>query len=706
VTATGTGPGRPRVEAPLKLTGAARYAADHRPDGVLQAILVGAPVAAGRLRGVDAAAARVLPGVTAVLTAADLPDFPELPAPSAVRVMPFSDDRIRYEGQPVAIVLAESVEAAEAGRAAVVVDCEREAPVLIGQGRREPAMGDDEVVFTKGDVDAARDRAAIRIEQVYLQPPRHHHAMETSGTVARWDGSRLTLWDAVQASSTVIPVVSAAFGLDAKDVHVVARHTGGGFGGKGFIWPHEILAAAAARVTGRPVTLHLRRSDQFSNVGYQPWMEQTIRLAADADGVLLGLEHEVVNNAALADTHVEPSTEASKSLYAVPALRLRQLIERVSLNVPTPMRAPVEGPGLWALESAMNELAEAAGRDPLDVRLANFAEVSPADGRPWSSNGLREAYAEGARRYGWRSRHERPRRDGPWAIGHGMATCSMGSFRFPGAGRVRLHRDGAVVEANVHDIGTGVQTVLGQIAAEELGISPDQVEVRWGDTHLPATGPTYGSSTTMGTGSAVAAAARDVTKQLAELGQGGGDPLAALDIAGLDELVGEGRFELPGGSGFSQDGEGTPYAMRTWGVIFVEVGVDPDFGLLRLRRAVGVYSAGRIVNPVTARAQMTGGIIWGWGKATMEESDQEPVHGRWLAKNLSNVAVPVNADIPADIDVSFVDEYDEAASLIGAKGIGELGATGVDAAVAAAVYDAVGVRVRDLPILPWKVLAS
>ena len=340
----------------------------------------------------------------------------------------------------------------------------------------------------------------------------------------------------MQASSTVIPVVSAALGVDAADVRVVARHTGGGFGAKGYIWPHEILAAAAARVAGRPVNLHLRRPDQFSNVGYQPWMEQTIRLAATAEGVLLGLEHVVVNNTALADTHVEPATEASKSLYAVPALRLRQLVERVSLNVPTPMRAPVEGPGLWALESAMNELADAAGLDPLDVRLANFAEVSPADGRPWSANGLRQAYQEGARRYGWRTRHQRPRRDGPWVIGHGMATCTMGSFRFPGASRVRLRRDGAVVEANVHDIGTGVQTVLTQ--------------------------------------------------------------------------------------------------------------------------------------------------------------------------NLSNVAVPVNADIPADIDVSFTDEYDEAASLIGARGIGELGATGVDAAVAAAVHDAVGVRVRDLPILPWKVLAG
>ncbi len=695
----------PRVEAPLKVTGAARYAADHTPAGTLHAVLVGAPVAAGRLTGIDAAAARALPGVTAVLTATDLPGFGELAPPAAVLTMPFSDDEIRYEGQPVAIVLGESIEAAEAGRAAVVVHCQASKPVILGSGLRTPSSGDEEIVFEKGQLDSAIAGAAVRVEQTYLQAARHHHAMETSGTVAQWDGDQLVLWDAVQASSTVVPVIATAMNLDADNLRVMARHTGGGFGSKGFIWPHEILAAAAARIAGRPVKLHLRRADQFVDVGYQPWMEQTIRLGATADGTLVALEHRVVNNAAIADTHVEPATEASKSMYAVPAMRLGQLIERVNLNVPTPMRAPVEGPGLWALESAMNELSDTIGIDPLDLRLANYAEVSPADGRPWSSNGLRQAYEQGARRYGWRTRHDRPREDGPWIIGHGMATCSMGSFRFPGAARVRLRSDGsAVVESNVHDIGTGAQTVLSQIAAEELGLPLERVEMRWGDTGLPATGPTYGSSTTMGTGSAVAAAARDVAKQLAELGLDA-DPRGAMQRSGIDELVGNGTFALPGGAQMNADGEGTPYAMRTWGAIFVEVGVDPDFGLLRLRRAVGVYSAGRIINPRTARSQMIGGIIWGWGKATMEESDQEPVHGRWLAKNLSNVAIPVNADIPPDLDVSFVDEYDEAASLIGARGIGELGATGVDAAVAAAVHDAVGVRVRDLPILPWKVLA-
>ncbi|MEQ3549170.1 xanthine dehydrogenase family protein molybdopterin-binding subunit [Pseudonocardia nematodicida] len=688
-----------RVEAPLKLTGAARYAADHAPEGVLHAVLVGAPVAAGRLTGVDTADGRATPGVTAVLTAADLPSFGTLTAPAAVLTMPFSDDVIRYEGQPVAIVLAESVAAAEAGRAAVVVHCDAAEPAVLGAGAREPAPGVEE--FVLGDVDRALAEADLRLDLTYVQPPRHHHAMETSGTVARWDGDRLTVWDSVQAGGTVVGVLAGAFGIDEQDVRVICPHTGGGFGSKGFIWPHEILAAAAARIAGRPVSLHLRRSDQFTAVGYQPWISQTIRLAASADGTLQGIEHTVVNNTALADDFVEPAAIASTAMYAVPAIRTRQFVERVSLNLPTPMRAPVEGPGMWALESAMNELADAVGVDPLDLRLANHADVCPSDGRPWSGKGLREAYEEGARRYGWRDRHSRPGTDGPWRIGHGMATCSMGSFRFPGHARVRLRADGSVaVEAGVHDIGSGVQTALTQIVADELGVDPAVVDVYWGDTDLPRTGPTYGSSTTVGTGSAVAAAARDVGKQLAALGVDV-DPAEALARAGVDALVGEGDFTVR--NGFDMDGASTPWAMRTWGAIFVEVGVDPDFGLLRLRRAVGVYSAGRIVNPTTARAQMTGGIIFGWGKATMEESDQEPVHGRWLAKNLSNVAVPVNADIPADLDVSFVDEYDEHAGLIGAKGIGELGATGVDAAVAAAVHDAVGVRVRDLPILPWKV---
>jgi xanthine dehydrogenase YagR molybdenum-binding subunit len=353
----------------------------------------------------------------------------------------------------------------------------------------------------------------------------------------------------------------------------------------------------------------------------------------------------------------------------------------------------------------MDELAHVLGMDPLDLRLRNVADADPASGKPWSSSKLREAYTEGARLFGWRGR-PRGARDGHWRIGHGMASCTMGTFRFPAKARVRLLRDGsAIVETSTHDIGTGTYTIMPQIAADTLGLDPACVRLEAGDTRLPAGGPTYGSSSTMGTGSAVLAAARQVREKLARLTNlpPGAE---AMRQAGVEEVVGDGAFELPGGVPFEEGGAGTPYAIRTFGAIFVEVGVDAELGLLRLRRAVGSYSAGRIINPRTARSQMTGGIIWGWGMAAMEASQHEPTLGRWLSKNLAGVAIPVNADIPSDIVIHFVDEVDEHASPLGAKGIGELGATGVAAAVANAVFDATGRRVRSLPILPERLVAT
>jgi xanthine dehydrogenase YagR molybdenum-binding subunit len=695
-----------RIEGVAKVTGRAKYAADHAPPRTLHAVLVGAPVASGRLLEVDASAALKVRGVTHVLTAKDMPRFGAVAPPAAVLSLPLQGEQIHHEGEPIAIVLGESPAAAEAGRAAVVAHCQRAEPVVLGAGNREAPpsprlLGDD---LDLGDVAHGLSVAQVRVEQTYVQAARHHNPMETSGTVASFENGKLTLWDSVQASGNVLPVVAAALDMKPEDIRVIAPHTGGGFGVKGYVWPHQILAAAAARVVGRPVKLHLRRHEQFVCVGYQPWMSQSIKIGATAQGALTAIEHEIVNSCAIADTHLEPSSEASKTMYAAPAIRTRQWLERININLPTAMRAPVEGPGMWALESAMNELALELDMDPLDLRLTSYAERDPHTGKPWSSKKLREAYEEGARLYGWRTRRERPRQDGPWRVGHGTATCSMGSFRFPGGARVRLRADGtARIEANTHDIGTGTQTVFCQIAADELGLPLESVSIDWGDTNLRASGPVYGSSATGGTGSAIALACRDIKAQLSALGSGN-DPAAILRQASREEVVADGAYALPNGAPFSADGEGTRYAMRTWGAIFVEVGVDPELGLLRLRRAVGAYSAGRIINPKTARSQMTGGIIWGWGKATMEESVQDPASGCWLAKNLSNVAVPVNADIPTDITIHFVDEYDEHASAIGSRGIGELGATGVDAAIAAAVHDAVGVRVRDLPILPWKIL--
>jgi xanthine dehydrogenase YagR molybdenum-binding subunit len=698
-----------RIEGREKVTGRARYSGDAIVNGMLHAVIVGAPIASGRVVAIDSKAALAHPGVVRVLTRTDMPRFGKVEPPAAVVNLPLQTDEILHEGEPVAIVLGETIEAAETGAALVRIDAQASPPLIAGTGKGKTAappegmpMGTD---FSKGDLAAGLRSAAHRVRHHYEQPARHHNPMEPSSTLAEWQGDTVTMYDSVQAGYNVPPVVAAALRIPAENVRVIAPHTGGGFGCKGYVWPHQILAAAAARVAARPVRLTLSRSHMYANVGYQPWMNQEVELSASAEGKLTALRHEIVNSTALLDTHFEPSSETSKCLYACPAIVTKQTLEHVNVNLPTAMRAPVEGPGTWALESAMDELAIALRIDPLDLRLRNYAEVDPHTGKPWSSKKLREAYESAARRYGWRERHTRPKRDGEWVIGHGMATATMGNFRHAGGARVRLKDDGtAVIEAGTHDIGTGTQTVYTQIAADTLGIPTERVTILWGDTRLPRASPVYGSSATMTTGSAVMMAAREARAKLEKLAPGVKDHGAAMRKVGVSDIVGEAFFSLPKGLPFNADGADTPYAMRTWGAVFVEIGVDTDFGILRLRRVVGSYSAGRIINPKTARSQLTGGIIWEWGKATMEESVQEPTHGRWFAKNLSNVAIPVNADIPSNIDVDFVDEYDQHASALGARGIGELAATGVAAAVANAVYDAVGIRIRSLPILPWKIL--
>ncbi|MBU6507676.1 MAG: xanthine dehydrogenase family protein molybdopterin-binding subunit [Alphaproteobacteria bacterium] len=697
----------PRAEAPLKVTGRARYAADHFAENMLYAAYVHAPVAAGRVTQIDATAALAAPGVARVLTPADMPRFGRQGPPSALTELPMQDDTIRFEGQPVAVVLAETLEQAlhAATLVRVRVDAPRftsvpEAPVVALEPDTDYGLGHG--LFRKGDVEPALARAKHIVRAAYSQPSRHHNAIEPSATLAAWSGGRIELHDATQHARNIEGVLTTIFALPPHGVRVLAPHTGGGFGSKGYVWPHEIIAAAAAKVVGRPVKLVMTRADMYANVGYQPATRQQLVLAADADGHLLAVTHDSTNVTAIDDDYVEFATASTRSGYAVPAMRLSQNVQRANINVPTPMRAPHEGPGSWALESAMDELAHAVGLDPLDLRLRNFAATDPGTGKPWSSNKLKEAYETGAQLFGWRGRPRQPVRDGDWLVGTGMAGCGMATFRFPAQARVRLRADGtAIVETSTHDIGTGTYTIFPQIAADVLGIDAAAVTLKAGDTDLPPAGPVYGSSSTMGTGSAVKDAAERVKAELARLtNRPPGTSIAdAMRRAGRDEIVADGAFTLPGNAFFDDSGQATPYAIRTFGAVFVEVAVDPELGLLRLRRVVGSYSAGRIINPRTARSQMTGGIIWGWGMAAMEASLHEPRLGRWLSKNLSGVAIPVNADIP-DITIHFVDEFDPHASPLGAKGIGELGATGVAAAVANAVFHATGKRIRDLPILP------
>lgn len=706
----GLGVPLPRQDGPAKVTGAARYAADHLAAGMLYGVLVGAPVPAGRLRAIDVHEARDVPGVMHVLTHVEMPklDAPPVPPAASVRI-PMQDDEIEYEGEPIAIVLAETLEAAEHAASLVEADVERAAFTAHPHGDRASAERPRESGYLSGppdaehgDVERAVAGAAVRHEATYVQPSRHHNPMEPSATLAQWQDGVLTMVDATQWAYGVRMVMCALFGIAPEQARVRAPHTGGAFGCKGLVWPHQIIAAAAARIAGRPVRIALSRAQMYSTVAYQPQMVQTVLLAASNDGRLVAIDHESINVTSASDDFVEYATLASQTTYAAPAIRVRQRVQRANVNLGTAMRAPVEGCGLWALGSAINELAAQLKMDPIELRLANHADVHPFTGQPWSSKKLRECYEQGARSFGWRHGASEPQRDGPWLVGQGMADCAMGTFRFPSNAHLRLHADGrAVILAGTQDIGQGIVTVLTQIACGVLGLEPGLVRCEIGDTELPEAGPTFGSSSTMGVGSAVMAAAQDVLARLRErsghkLGEapGAGALAAAMSAAGVEELVGIGSFT-------PQDG---PYALQTFGAIFVEVGFDPELGIIRLRRAVGRYSVGRIVNPRTARAQMLGGIVWGWGKATMEASRQDEGLGRWLSKNLAGVALPVNADIPSDIDVAFIDEVDEHASPIGGKGLGELGATGVDAAVADAVFHATGRRIRELPITPDKLM--
>jgi xanthine dehydrogenase YagR molybdenum-binding subunit len=722
----------PRRDGPVKVTGQARYAGDHTAPNLLHAVLVTSTIPAGRIDSLDIEAALRERGVVRVLGHRDMPvlgqpgqgsDGEDLLAgpPSGQSFMPMQSDEIRHEGQPVAIVLGETLEAAEAGARRVEVRYVRSAARLpvaatwdalsaVAVVPRQSGYVFAETEFAKRSPGAPA--APVEVEATYVQAMRHHNPIEPSAVFAVWKGDSLTVQDATQHVAGVHQVLAARLKLPLDKIRVIARHTGGGFGMKGWTWPHEVLAAVAARIVGRPVRLVLRRADLYSCLGYQPRIAQHVVLAADHAGRLARIDHHVINLTSVSDDYIEYATEASKGLYATPVMTLSQRVERANVAMPTAMRAPVEGPGTWALESAMDELAHTLGIDPVDLRLASYAERDPATDQPWSSKKLREAYEEGARLFGWRGRPREPARDGAWLIGHGMASCTMGTFRNPSQARVRLMSDAtAVVEAGTQDIGTGTLTILPQIAADALGLAIDRVTLVMGDTHLPPAGPTYGSSATMSAGASVLRAAQDVRGKLARMADlppdavamvngricrnGGTDGQAISDVmhrAGTSEITGSGRFDP------AEYGKG--YTMRTFGAIFVEVGVDPELGLLRLRRAVGSYSAGKIVNPRTARSQMIGGICWGWGMAAMEQSQHDPQLGRFVSKDLAGVAIPVNADIPGDITIHFVDEIDEHASPIGGRGIGELGATGVAAAVANAVFHATGKRIRELPITP------
>jgi xanthine dehydrogenase YagR molybdenum-binding subunit len=726
-----------RIDGRRKVTGGARYTADVPAPAAAHATIVHSRIANGRTVSIDTTAAARAPGALAVLTHRNMPRMKALPwshlRPQGQTYLPLQDDRIHYAGQPVAVVIAETLDQAAYAGTLIGIEYEAERPVVFG-----PQMAGEAVVPPQrmwplassiGDAGQAIADSAIKIEGTYTLPDRHHNPMEPHVTLAAWDDDgTLTLYDSTQMVNGTRKLVSLVLDLPEEKINVVCEFLGGGYGGKSWSWPHTLLAAVAAKVVGRPVRLQLTRTQMYSMVGHQAATVQTIALGAGRDGKLAGIRHDSVNPTSPFDDYVEYAALASRHLWGADGgIATSHRVVHVNRNSPVVLRAPMEAQGHFALESAMDELAYATGVDPVELRLRNDTATDPYSGRPFSTRALRACLTEGAARFGWEKRTPQPRsmRDGRYLIGQGMAAAIFTHWRWPGKARVTLNREGsALVEAAAHDIGTGTYTVMAQVAAEALGLTLDKVTVRLGDTRLPESHPAIGSATTANATAAVMLAAQAARDKAIALALEGRDAPFAGAAAGAVTIA-DGRLSLArtnlnityaellarnGLASLAGDGDydpveevNGPKAVFSFSAVFAEVRVDPDLGLVRVSRIVGAYDAGRIINPKTARSQAIGGIIWGVGQALLEQSETDPTLGQFINRNYSGYLVPTNADIPK-LDVLFVGGFDEEASPLGTKGLGELTAVSVAPAIANAVYHATGKRVRDLPITIEKLL--
>jgi xanthine dehydrogenase YagR molybdenum-binding subunit len=724
-----------RRDGMLKVTGAARYAADHHPPGMLHAALAVSSIARGRVAFLDVAAAKAHPGVVEVITPANRPplaqDPDEKPDPITFRLDLLQSDRVRYAGQPIAVVIAETLETATEGvsllapryqiePARVGLDAtESFLPAVVGPGF--PAQAH------RGDVEAELATARKTITETYETPAQYHNPMEPHAIVAAWEGDTLSIDTPSQGLAMAKLRLAGLFGLAPDKIHIRSPFLGGGFGCKGLMSGPQVLGAIAARVVGRPVKLVLRREQMFGPVGHRGPTRQTLRLGTDGDGVLVALDHHTKTVSSTFDDFFEPASDISHTLYASTAIATSYEAVRADVGTPLFMRAPGEASGSIALESAIDEMAQVWGMDPLAFRLKNYAEVEPISGKPFSSKALRECYRQGAERFGWERRPLAPRqmrdRDG-LLVGWGMGTATFPAFMFAAQAKAVLRRDGSgVMETGAHDMGQGAWTALAQIAADGLGLDIDQLEFRSGNSDLPDAGIAGGSSHTATAGMAIHDAGANVITRLADLatndqrsslyGAGNAGVIARggrlfrrddtsrsesyadiLGRAGLDQIEGRGTS---GAANPMEAHAQSDYAMHAHGAVFAEVKVDPDLGQTRVTRLVGAFAAGRIINPRMVRSQFYGGMIWGVSFALHEQAIMDRHCGRAMNANLAEYRIPVNADVPS-VEAILVDEHDPHVNALGIKGVGEMGITGTAGAVANAVWHATGIRVRKFPI--------
>jgi len=733
--ATGViGRGIDRIDGPAKVTGTARYAADAPVVDPLYAVIVQATIPSGRITSIDETAARALPDVVEIVSHRNAPHVVARPfaftLPFAEELAPLQSDQVHYDGQHVAVVVARTFEAAREGAALLRVAYEP-GPVhltvddAVAVETPAESFGDD-AQPRRGDPEDAYRRSAVKIDAIYETPVEHNNPMEPSATVGEWRDGEIVVHDATQWVRGTRACLAAAFGIDEERVQVIAPFIGGGFGCKGFFWAHPVIAVMASKLTGRPVKLVLTREQMFTSCGYRSLTRQRLQVGASREGKLQAVIHDVLAVSSRVGMFLEFAGVVTPMLFDVPNIAVTHRIARLDVPTPNAMRAPGEAPGSFALGCALDELAVACGLDPLDVLRRNHVEIDPSNGLPFSSKHLLECYERGAAAFGWSGRG-RPRtmRDGNDLIGWGVATATYPAMRAPSEARVTIGADGTIdVASATHDLGTGQYTILAQIAAEVLGVEPDAVRVRIGDSSLPNAPVAGGSMSAASVGPAVldgatkalralksrAAASADsplhgLAEEAIEARDGMlraiSDSTRAMSFAEVVRLAGGAPIEVLGGA--SPGDEGRRFSFHSFGAHFVEVRVDEDFGRVRVCRAVGAFDCGRILNAKTARSQMFGGIIMGIGMALMEDAVRDPRAGAIVTNNFADYHIPVNADI-GEIEILFVEEPDFAFNPLGARGVGEIGITGVAAAIANAVYNATGVRVRELPIVPERLL--
>jgi xanthine dehydrogenase YagR molybdenum-binding subunit len=705
-----------RVDGPFKVTGRATYAYEYRNAGEpAYGFAVVSSIGKGRIRAIDASAAEKSPGVLLVLTHLNAP---KQGARTSGAVPQLADDRVLFQGQPVALVVAGSFE--EARAAAYLVkpsyaiepgshDLEASRATASVPKPRNGSSPDT----NKGDVEAAFAIAPVKIDVTYTTPPQAHAMMEPHATIAEWVGDRLTLYTANQMLPRGVDTVSATLLLPKDQIRLVSRYIGGGFGAKLQVEPDAILAAMAARMLNRPVKLALTRQQVFAATTHRSDTIQRLRLAADHDGTLQAVAHESWSDNTPGQDDFEAAAMATRNIYATPALLTAHRLATLDLPISASMRAPGEAVGLLALECAMDELAVALGMDPIALRIKNEPATDPQNGKPFSTRTLVPCMQKGAELFGWNKRNPRPgsMRDGEWLVGMGMSAAIRGNPMLPAKASASLGRNGILtIRTSMTDVGTGSYTILGQIAADLLGLPIDKVRVELGDTDFPAAPGSGGSFGANSAGSAVYDACMNLRAAL--LQKAGLNPDNAVFADGA--VSADGQTVRPDGlvgDGLSADGAATPgnsreaFIQQSYGAHFAEVGVSEVTGEIRLRRMLGVFTAGRILNAKTARSQAIGGMTFGVGAALMEAIVVDKRDGWFVNNNLAEYHVAANADIPA-IDAVFLPETDDRSSAMKSKGLGELGICGAGAAVANAVYNATSIRIRDYPLTLDKVLRA